>query len=301
MAEPGSKSGFSLSDRLEYYEALKQWTMDNRQMPVKHVNGVNLFYDEIGQGEAIIFHHGYTGAHDVWLDEISPRLQHKYRCIVMDCRGAGDSEHPEDGYSIPQYARDVIDLADQLGLHKFTYVGHSMGGGIGYHLGIEYAQRLEKLVLVAPIPAGGIQADSTLFEAAKAQRQSAHARQEMIAQRMKVRLRATVASVELSVDRALSVSEGHYQDSWHSMQEFDVVEMLPQLTTPTLIIAGAADGLCTANVNDWQKLPNATLHVFSRVGHGVPRDVPNEFAAVLDDFMEYGVVNARTQQAKSGQ
>ena len=101
-------------------------------MPVKQVNGVNLFYDEIGQGEAIIFHHGYTGAHDVWLDEISPRLQHKYRCIVMDCRGAGDSEHSEDGYSIQQYARDVIDLADQLGLHKFTYVGHSMGGGIGY-------------------------------------------------------------------------------------------------------------------------------------------------------------------------
>jgi pimeloyl-ACP methyl ester carboxylesterase len=270
-------------------------------MPVKHVNGVNLFYDEIGQGEAIIFHHGYTGAHDVWLDEISPRLQHKYRCIVMDCRGAGDSEHPEDGYSIKQYARDVIGLADQLGLHKFTYVGHSMGGGIGYHLGIAYAQRLEKLVLVAPIPAGGIQADSTMFEAAKAQRQSATARQEMIAQRMKVRLRATLTSVELSVDRALSVSESHYQDSWHSMQEFDVVEMLPQLTTPTLIIAGAADGLCTANVNDWQKLPNATLHVFSRVGHGVPRDVPDEFAAVLDDFMEHGVVNARTQQEKAGQ
>ncbi len=175
-----------------------------------------------------------------------------------------------------------------------------MGGGIGYQLGIAHAQRLEKLILVAPIPAGGIRADSAMFEAAKALRQSTHARQEMTAQRMKVRLRATEASVELSVDRALSVSEGQHQDSWHSMREFDVVEMLPQLTTPTLIIAGAADGLCTANVNDWQQLPNATLHVFSRVGHGVPRDVPDEFSAVLDDFMEYGVVNARTQQAKSG-
>ena len=73
---------------------------------------------------------------------------------------------------------------------------------------------------------------------------------------------------------------------------------LDELTTPTLIIAGAADGLCKANVNDWQLLPSATLHVFSRVGHGIPRDVPDEFAEVIADFMVHGVVNAKTQQQK---
>ena len=137
-----------------------------------------------------------------------------------------------------------------------------------------------------------------MLQAGMAQRKSINARSEMIDQRLKLRLRASEASVELSVDRALSVSDGHFRDSWHSMRDFNVVDKLPQLQTPTLIIAGAADGLCTANVNDWQKLPNATLHVFSRVGHGVPRDVPDEFAVVLDDFMEHGVINAKTQQAK---
>ncbi|MBT3624786.1 MAG: alpha/beta hydrolase [Gammaproteobacteria bacterium] len=267
-------------------------------MPMKHVNGVNLFYDEIGQGAAIIFHHGYTGAHDVWLDEIAPRLQHKYRCIVMDCRGAGDSEQPDGGYNISQYARDVIGLADELGLQKFTYVGHSMGGGIGYQLGVEHAHRLDKLVLVAPIPAGGTRATDAMLQAAIAQRKTVNARTEMINQRLKLRLRATEASVELSVDRALSVSDGHFKDSWYSMRDFNVVDKLPNLQTQTLIVAGAADGLCEANVNDWQNLPNATLHVFSRVGHGVPRDVPDEFSKVLDDFMEHGVINAKTQQAK---
>ena len=82
------------------------------------------------------------------------------------------------------------------------------------------------------------------------------------------------------------------------MQKFDVSKKLSGLTTPTLIVAGAADGLCRANVNDWQKLPLATLHVFSRVGHGIPRDVPEEFSKVLIDFMEHGVVNAATQQKK---
>lgn len=267
-------------------------------MPKLGINGAELFWDELGSGEPIIFHHGYTGAHDVWLDEISPRLADRYRCIVMDCRGAGDSEHSADGYNISQYAEDVVALADALELERFTYVGHSMGGGIGYELGISHADRLDKLVLVAPIPARGIQGDPAAHEQARDMRNAPDARQRMIAQRMLLRIRTPEEIVILGVDRALSVSDKHFEDSWQSMVEFDVEDSLDQLTTPTLIIAGSADGLCMANVNDWQRLPNATLHVFSRVGHGIPRDVPDEFSEVIADFMEYGVVNARTQQEK---
>ena len=97
-------------------------------MPTKMINGVQLFYNEMGSGEPILFHHGYTGAHDVWLDEISPRLKDRFHCIVMDCRGAGDSGHSAGGYSIHQYALDVIGMADSFGLDTFTFVGHSMGG-----------------------------------------------------------------------------------------------------------------------------------------------------------------------------
>jgi pimeloyl-ACP methyl ester carboxylesterase len=262
------------------------------------VNGVGLFCEESGAGEPILFHHGYTGAHDVWLDEISPRLNDRYRCIVMDCRGAGDSEHPTDGYSIAQYADDVIAVADSLGLDRFTYVGHSMGGGIGYQLGVTYGDRLNKLVLVAPIPAAGIKAPASVHEAAREQRSLDNARDVMIRERMLMRIRATEESVVQGVDRALSVSDGHFEDSWQTMQNFEVSGRLKELTTPTLMVAGAADGLCAANVNDWQRLPNATLHVFSRVGHGIPRDVPEEFAIMLADFMEHGVVNAQTQQQK---
>ena len=169
------------------------------------VNGVSLFCEEGGSGEPILFHHGYTGAHDVWLDEISPRLNDRYRCVVMDCRGAGDSEHPAGGYSIEQYADDVIAVADSLGLDRFTYVGHSMGGGIGYQLGVTYGERLNKLVLVAPIPAAGINAPVSVHEAAREQRSLDNARDEMIRERMLMRIRASEESVVQGVDRALSV------------------------------------------------------------------------------------------------
>ena len=267
-------------------------------MPMQKINQVNLFYDERGRGEPIIFHHGYTGAHDVWLDEISPRLQDRFRCIVMDCRGAGDSEHPAGGYNIPQYALDVVALADALGIGKFTFVGHSMGGGIGYQLGLAHAGRLNKLILVAPIPAHGIKGMLEAHEKDRALRHDPDGRAKMIEEDLLLRLRTSEATVIQGVDRQLAASEAHFEDSWLSMMDFDVTDRLSALTTPTLIIAGAADGLCFANVNDWQKLPNATIHVFSRVGHGVPRDVPDEFTGVVADFMEHGVVNARTQQAK---
>ena len=51
-----------------------------------------------------------------------------------------------------------------------------------------------------------------------------------------------------------------------------------------------------ANLADFARLGNATLHVFSRVSHGVPTEVPEELANVIADFVEHGVVTAATLQ-----
>lgn len=265
-------------------------------MPRATVNGVELFYDQDGQGEPIIFHHGYTGSHDVWWELITPRLRDRYRCIVMDARGAGDSGHPDSGYTIEQYARDVVGLADVLGLQTFTYCGHSMGGVIGMELGINHAARLNKLILVAPAPSNGVQSPPEMFERSRRLRRE-RARDTMIRERTIMAAREPdAARIAAGVDRALSVSEGHFEQSWQALVESRRGEQLAQITVPTLVIADAADGLLLANLADFQKLPNATLHVFSRVGHGVPGDVPDEFAAVVDDFMQHGVVVAKTLQ-----
>jgi pimeloyl-ACP methyl ester carboxylesterase len=96
------------------------------------------------------------------------------------------------------------------------------------------------------------------------------------------------------VDRALSVSKGHYEESWSAIESFDVTDRLGELKTPTLMIAGSADALARDNVTDYLRLPNASLQVFNRVGHFVPTDVPDEMAALVADFMDNGVVTART-------
>jgi len=257
------------------------------------INGLQLFYDEHGTGEPVLFHHGYTGSHDAY-DDVVPRVSKRYRAIRMDGRGAGDSDRSAKGHSIEQYAADVIAMADYLGLDRFTYVGHSMGGVIGYELGLSHAERLNKLVLVAPAPADGVVVPASFRERGS----KLHYGKEVdLLTNEGFLLSARPGSrekVEARVRRGLSVSDAHYEESGAALEGFKKGARLGEISTPTLMIAGAADSFLPANLTDFQRLPNATLHVFSRVSHGVPYEIPDEFAEVVLDFLDHGVVTANT-------
>lgn len=268
-------------------------------MPTANVNGFEMYFEEHGSGEPIVFHHGFTGSHDAFLP-IAERLRDRYRCVLVDARGAGDSERAETGYSIEQYAADVVGLADHLGLDRFAYVGHSLGGGVGFQLGLDHGDRLTRLVLVTPISADGYAPDPAQTERSRKLRAEG-ARDQLVRERLAGVARSELAvdgNVASAVDRALSVSAGHYDGMSQAMADFRVGARLDELTAPTLMVTAAADGLLDANLADFQRLPNATLHVFSRVAHGVPLEVPAAFARVIADFMEHGVVNAQTMQER---
>ncbi len=266
-------------------------------MPHATINGASLYYAEQGSGPAILFHHGYTGSHDSW-DVVAPAFAAKgYRAIVMDCRGAGDSEHTAGGYSIEQYADDVIGMANHLGVGTFIYVGHSMGGVIGMELGIRYGDRLEKLVLVAPAPADGIDTTVPGFAAQRERGlalRKARDRETLLRERIATTARPDAEGIAAAVDRALSVSDGHYNDSWDALVESRRGDLLGSIQVPTLLVAGAADGLLLANLRDYPRLGNATIHVLSRISHGIHQEDPDAFIAVLADFLENGVVTQST-------
>lgn len=264
-------------------------------MATANINGVELYYEEHGSGPPILFHHGFTGSHDGWVP-IAERLQDRFRCILMDSRGAGDSEHPAGGYTIEQYALDVVGMLDHLGLDQVAYVGHSMGGGIGFQLGIEHGDRFTHIMLVTPISADGYEPDPEVSARGRQLRVDGD-RETLIRER-----KTGIAREELidedevaeAVDRSLSTSDGHYDDGMVAMATLRVGDRLDEMTTPTLMITAAADFLIEANLRDYQRLPNASLHVFSRVAHGVQGEVPDEFADVVADFATHGVVNAQT-------
>jgi pimeloyl-ACP methyl ester carboxylesterase len=78
------------------------------------------------------------------------------------------------------------------------------------------------------------------------------------------------------------------------MRAFRTADRLGEVTMPVLMIAGAADGLLAANIADYQRLPNATLQVFSHAGHEVAIHEPDGVARCIDQFMQMGVITGRT-------
>jgi pimeloyl-ACP methyl ester carboxylesterase len=264
-------------------------------MPHVTVNGARLWYEVRGEGEPILLHHGYTASRVNWMP-VAERLQSRYRVILMECRGTGESEHTRDGYTLEQYAADVIGVADHVGLEKFTYAGHSMGGGIGYVLALTYPMRLERLILMASIPSDGLPGGATAPE-----QPTAKDHDVMLARYRAGRLHPEIETDAWYEDRIrhiTSVSNGHYVGGSKAMRDLHVGDRLKEITIPTLILSGAADGLLPANLQDFSRLPNATLHVFSRVGHEVAVQEPDGVASAIADFMEHGVVTAKTQQQK---
>lgn len=269
-------------------------------MPDVSVNGVTLHYEDRGSGPPIIFQHGYTSAGDAW-DGVVERLGTTYRCITIDSRGAGDSAHPGSDYTVDQLALDVLGIADALGIERFAYVGHSFGGGIGMRLGLSAPERLDRMVWVAPIGADGFEVDPAYASALEEQHRNPDP-ERMIAERLAGGARPERASREATahrVDRALSVDQAYLVEAGASMRELRIRDQLHRIETPTLMVAGAADGLLADNLTDFALLPHATLHVFSRVGHGVASEVPSALARVIADFMEHGVVRAETIAARA--
>jgi pimeloyl-ACP methyl ester carboxylesterase len=263
-------------------------------MPHATINGAKLWYDSMGEGEPILLHHGYTASRINWLP-IAERLKDRYRILMMECRGTGESADTQDGYNIEQYTSDVIGMMDYLEIPTFTFAGHSMGGGIGYLLGISHSARLNKLVLMAPIPSGGISGEpnweniNTRMTARKEGNRD-YFKSEMIATRFRADVQ-TDEWFESRVDHLMRVSEGHVLGGMASMYALRAEHHLTEIKVPTLMLSGAVDGLLAANLADFQKLPNATLQVFSHAGHDVAIHEPDGVSDSIDKFMRYGVVS----------
>lgn len=259
-------------------------------MPHASINGARIWYEVRGTGEPILLHHGYTASRVNWMP-VAERLEREFQVVLMECRGTGDSEHTDDGYTLEQYAADVLGLLDHLKLERVAFAGHSMGGGIGFLLGLDHPERLSKLILMAPIPSNGTGPQSAEGEVRAKERREGN-REALLARYVAERFRADVETdewFESRVDHVLGVSDGHYEGGAETMRELRVRDRLPELTTPTLMIAGAADLLMRINLSDLKLLPDATLEVLSRAGHEVAVHEPERVAYAIAEFVRHGI------------
>ena len=105
-------------------------------MPFITADGVRLFYRLEGNASkpVLAFSNSLGLDHTLWDVQAADLLPH-FRILRYDTRGHGASDGPPGDYSIELLARDVLGLAEALGIHKFAFCGISLGGFIGQWLG----------------------------------------------------------------------------------------------------------------------------------------------------------------------
>jgi non-heme chloroperoxidase len=116
-------------------------------------DGTRIAYRDWGKGQPILFSHGWPLAGDAWGAQMLFFGHNGYRVIAHDRRGHGKSDQPWDGNNMDQYADDLAELIEKLGLRNLILVGHSTGGGeVARYIGRHGAKCAARVVLVGAVP-----------------------------------------------------------------------------------------------------------------------------------------------------
>jgi pimeloyl-ACP methyl ester carboxylesterase len=117
--------------------------------------GVDLYFEEHGDGPPVVLHTGSAGDGRMWLDGGYLEWVKGYRAISFDHRGRGRSGRPKrpEQHAFGEYVADVLALADHLALERYAFVGYSAGAFVGYNV----AARDPRVVALAAL--GGVLAE----------------------------------------------------------------------------------------------------------------------------------------------
>jgi pimeloyl-ACP methyl ester carboxylesterase len=259
------------------------------------INGLRLhFRDWDGpslDAPVLVLLHGRTRDARTW-DLFAPMFATRYRVIVSDARGHGESDWSSAREYAPAHqASDVTQLLAALGCDHVSILGHSMGGLTAYAVAAQSPELVDKLVVVDVSPE---LPESRLgrppvkrlasFEEALAV-QIARPRDEH-----DVLLREAVRrNLLLMGDGTFSWrfdAEG-LRESFLLRNTDDEWRQLEQIKTPTLLVRGADSELLTRELAErvCRSIPNSNLIDVPDAGHPVPRDQPARFFAVVVPFL----------------
>src|SRR5215471_3660212 len=96
---------------------------------VRTKDGAEIHYKDWGDGQAVVFCHGWPLSSEAWTSQMLFLTQHGFRTIAHDRRGHGRSSQTSSHNDMNSYADDFAALMDHLDLQNAVLVGHSTGGG----------------------------------------------------------------------------------------------------------------------------------------------------------------------------
>ncbi len=248
-------------------------------MPFVKSNDVNIFYEERGDAyaEPLLLIMGITAPGSVWEPHVQ-QWENTFRCILPDNRGVGLSDKPAGPYSTAQMADDCAALIQSLNLAKVKVVGVSMGSTIAMQLAIRHPGKVKSLVLMCPW--------ARCDNMAKAIFQNMmHCKARFRPEEFSLYIQQLIFSKSswdkpemlkgFESDR-LGASNDQNPQPLHGLEaqaiacmEHDVLNDLPGINQPTLVIGGEEDIFTPKWMANEvaNAIPNAELFLYPELGH----------------------------------
>ena len=249
---------------------------------------MTLHADRSGTGPAVVLVHGFTQNHRCW-GSLPASLARRHRVIAVDAPGHGLSS---------DVRADLWETAAHLAIldDHAAFVGYSMGARMVLHTAITHPERVDRLILVS----GTAGIDDPTERAARRERDNELAasieRDGLDAFLTRWLDQPLFATLPLDARDADARRENTVEGLASSLRlagtgtQEPLWERLRALTMPVLLVSGALDERFTAHAKRMASLigSNATVHTIDDAGHACHRERPDEFARVLEAWLDQG-------------
>jgi 3-oxoadipate enol-lactonase len=251
-------------------------------------------YEVRGEGPPVVLLHPFPCDHEFWFPAAGA-LDSRYRLILPDLRGHGDSELGEGPALMAKHARDIARLLDAVGVGKAAFVGCSIGGYILFEFWRRFRERVSALAIIDSRPqADTPEARSNRLKAAATVLEQGtepflDAMIPKLMGRTTVETRPDLVAGARAMMRKMSADD--ISQVQRGMAERpDSVADLKTINIPTLIVIGEEDVLSTIADGDLmrQSIAGSRLKLIPKAGHYSPWEQPAAVGMVLRQFLDDG-------------
>ena len=251
---------------------------------------MKIAWESRGDGPPLLLIHGLGYARWGW-EPVVDRLAERFRVLVFDNRGIGESEVPPGPYTAAEMAEDAVRVLDEAGVGRAHVVGTSLGGMVAQELALAHPERVDGLVLACTTP-GGAGAFPLPQRTLALMAEAPSLAPEVALRRFVENALADDAPEEL-VDRIYARRLASPPDpaGWQAQAAagagFDALDRIGGIGARTLILHGTDDSVVDSRNAALlaERIPDARVRLFEGRGHLFFWEDPDGFVEAVEEFL----------------